>query len=228
MLSAPTPALISVNTLASQLQAQPEAVIAFCQTRGIFTAPLYNGGEHMMDFSAVNENFIRDFAVTNLSQTLEPIVQQGMQAIASLRDGMPAPMTTTTEPTQTESPTETTEVPKKQAKGKAWKLGKKGNTVRETVINLINQNDPGGDKGFLESLRAQDERAIALQTKVVEKLYNNSARSKTTLSKEIANYLAELDNAGVSTTATPAAEAPAQTKKTRPRQPKKQPAAQAS
>lgn len=205
LLERQTPTLISVGTIAQQLQAEPQSIVDFCQSRGIFLAPVYDGGEMMMDFNVVDEGFIRDFAVANLSRTLEPVVQQGVQAIASLRG-----QTTTDTPV---TPVETPPTPVEgttTARATTWKLAEKGKTMRETVVNLIAKNDPSGEKGFIQCLQSKDASAENLVKKVVDKHYGKKEASKANLWKAIAAYLTEMNG---TTEETP----PTQTKTRRPR-----------
>lgn len=185
MLTA-TPSLISVNVIAQQLQSEPQMVLEFCQAHGVFTAPIYNGGEYMVDFNSINESFVRDFKVFTLSKSLEPAIQESVAAIASLRNNTAAAVCT---PTDT-APTETT------TSGRTWKLAQKGKNMRETVINLIAKNDPSGTKGFIESLRSRDESATALIQKISEKTYEGKKGVTTRLWNAVDAYLTELNTSG--------------------------------
>lgn len=210
MLQQQTPALISANVIAQQFGVESQALIDYCTAQGIFVAPIYNGGEYMLDFNNINEGFVRDFTGSLVAKSLEPQVQERLQAIASLRAA----------PTESATSTDT------PLANKPWRVGKRGTSMRETVVNLIAHNDPSGEKGFLDSLRNQDDRATALVEKVIKTHYKSSTRSKNSLLKEIQSYLGEIEGNATA----PTTEAPTETKPTtkRPRKTKAETAAQAS
>jgi hypothetical protein len=198
LLEKQTPSLISVGIIAKQLKAESEAILDFCKTKGYFVAPLYDGGEYMIDFNAITPDFIRDFTYATMAKSLEPKVQEGVEAIASLRN-----TATTTETPAADTPitTEATEVeeapdiqPTSQAEttSSGWKLGKKGKGQEETINNLISANDPDGSRNFIQALRKRTQGTGDLMERLAQTYYKGGDKTLANLWKVTDSILAKI------------------------------------
>lgn len=209
MLQQQTPALISANVIAQQFGVEPQQLIDYCATHGVFVAPVYSGGEYMVDFNNINEEFVRDFTTSLVVTTLEPQVQARVQAIASLRNGAVA--ATDTEDTD-EDPSDVPTTPLQE-----WKLAKVGKTLRETIANLLTKNDPAGDKGFLQSLSNKDEAGVKLVDDLIKEHYKSSPQARGRFYGELKKYMSQTEANANSTQPATDTEVPAETPKRQPR-----------